>query len=375
MRPYLQRILDHSNATRGYQIEDLEAKADEGIPTILETRTYPKCGAWEQSNEDKPWYTRTGRLEFYRDEQEFLDSGENMVIHREPIDSTFYEPNVIVADADHPLLRPKTPEDYGVDPADVSGDARQARHVIRSVDELLQTEHPLAKYGYDFIFHTPKYRHGAHTTAVDTDVVAIWFGPFGDMNREDKRMPLIDEMYVDMHPLDAKELGIEDGDYVWIDADPQDRPFHGWQKNKPLVQGGPPDGARPLLPWHAAGCHPDVAQHVRCDLRLGARNRGQSQRDGQSPDDGLPVDVPHGQPPKLHPRLPQADLDDRYAERQRSAEPGHDPGIRAGRALSDRRAARIDGENQPGRTRAASRGKACGDRPVSVCDRPTNRIS
>ncbi len=227
-RPYLQRILDHSNATRGYKIEALEEKASQGVPTILETRTYPKMGGWEQSHESRPWYTRTGRLEFYRDEPEFIESGENMVLHREPIDSTFYEPNVIVAKA-HPLLRPTTPEQYGADRQDLSGDARQARHVVKTVEELLATEHPLKKYGYEFIFHTPKYRHGTHTTPTDVDIIAVWFGPFGDMNRADRRMPMVSEMYIDMHPLDAKKLGIEEGDYVWIDADPKDRPFHGWQ--------------------------------------------------------------------------------------------------------------------------------------------------
>lgn len=229
-RPYLQRILDYSNAMRGYQVKDLEAKAALGIPAIVQTRTYPKVGGWEQSNEDRPWYTRTGRLEFYRDEPEFMDSGENLIVHREPIDSTFYEPNVIVAEP-HPLLNPKTPADYGASPDDLSGEARQARHVIRTVDELLATQHPLNQYGYNLIFHTPKYRHGAHTTPTDVDIIAVWFGPFGDMTRTDRRMPTVSEMYVDMHPLDAKALGIEDGDYVWIDADPKDRPFHGWEKN------------------------------------------------------------------------------------------------------------------------------------------------
>lgn len=235
VRPYIQRILDHSNATRGYRIDDLEAKARAGVPAILQTRTYPKVGAWEQGNEDKPWYTKTGRLEFYREEPEFLDSGENLILHREPIDSTFYEPNVIVAKP-HPLIRPKRPEDYGVPSSDVSADARQARHVMYSVDELLKTQHPLMKDGYRFIFHTPKYRHGAHTTAVDTDIVAIWFGPFGDMHREDKRIPYINEMYVDINPLDAKALGIADGDYVYIDADPHDRPFKHWEKHPEMYK-------------------------------------------------------------------------------------------------------------------------------------------
>lgn len=229
MRPYIQRILDHSNDTRGYRIEDLEAKASQGIPAILQSRTYPKMSGWEQVHEHKPWYTKSGRLEFYREESEFMDSGENMVIHREPIDSTFYEPNVIVADANHPLLRPRSPEYYGVDRRKLDGDTRQARHVILNVDQLLGTQHPLTSLGHGYIFHTPKYRHGAHTTPTDTDIIAVWFGPFGDIHRNDKRMPFINEAYFDINPLDARKLGIEDGDYVYIDADPKDRPFHHWQ--------------------------------------------------------------------------------------------------------------------------------------------------
>ncbi len=229
-RPYLQRIIDASNSTRGHRIEDLEARAKEGIPTIIQTRTYPKHVGWEQAYEDRPWYTKSGRLEFYREEDEFIDSGENLVVHREPIDSTFYEPNVIVA-SPHPLLRPKKPEDYGVPSSQMDSDTRQARHVMLTVDEVLKTSHPLNKDGYNLIFHTPKYRHGAHSTPVDLDIIAVWFGPFGDMHREDSRTPFVSEMYVDINPMDAKKLEVEDGDYVWIDADPRDRPFRGWQKN------------------------------------------------------------------------------------------------------------------------------------------------
>ncbi|HWU37745.1 MAG TPA: molybdopterin oxidoreductase, partial [Candidatus Acidoferrum sp.] len=58
------------------------------------------------------------------------------------------------------------------------------------------------------------------------------FGPFGDLYRHDKRTPFVAEGYVDIHPADAKELGIDDGDYVWVDSDPSDRPFRGWQNNK-----------------------------------------------------------------------------------------------------------------------------------------------
>jgi nitrate reductase alpha subunit len=96
------------------------------------------------------------------------------------------------------------------------------------------TRHPLQKAdpNFRFIFHSPKYRHGTHTTPVDTDIVAVWFGPFGDMMRHDKRTPYITEGYIEVNPDDARGLGIADGDYVWVDADPEDRPFRGW-KDRP----------------------------------------------------------------------------------------------------------------------------------------------
>lgn len=43
-------------------------------------------------------------------------------------------------------------------------------------------------------------------------------------------MPWVGEGYIDLNPEDAKELGINDGDYVYVDADSEDRPFRGWQK-------------------------------------------------------------------------------------------------------------------------------------------------
>lgn len=230
---YLQRIFENSPATKGYDVATLEANAKKGIPAMLMSRTYPKYVGYEQTEEDKQWYTKSGRLEFFRDEPEFKNAGESIPVHREPIDSTFYEPNVIVSKP-HPSINPETPDKYGVSIDNMSTDVRQGRNVVKSWEELKKTTHPLTKTDskYRFIFHTPKYRHGAHTTPVDLDIISVWFGPFGDMHRADKRKPFTGEMYVDINPLDAKELGLEDGDYCYIDADPEDRPFRGWQQRK-----------------------------------------------------------------------------------------------------------------------------------------------
>ncbi len=226
---YLQRIMDNSTTLKGYRIDEVHAKAKEGIPAMLMTRTYPKIMGWEQSNENAPHYTKSGRLEFYRDEPEFIEHGENLPVHREPVEGTFYEPNVIVCGAPG-LIRPQGPESYGLARDDLAVETRQVRNVIVKPMDLIHTVHPRRKDGFSLIYITPKYRHGAHTTPIDTDVMSVWFGPFGDMHRRDKRMPWVGEGYVDINPVDARELGLEDGDYVYIDGDPADLPFKGWQQ-------------------------------------------------------------------------------------------------------------------------------------------------
>jgi len=226
---YLQRIINASASLTGYNAIELENKAKQGVPALVNTRTYPRLSSFEQAKSEQVWHTKSGRLEFYRPEQEFIDAGENLVIYREPVDSTPYEPNVIVAHS-HPAIKPKLPEEYGLDSKDVSVETRQVRNISKTPKELVASSHPLKLKMYTHIYHTPKYRHGAHSTPVDTDFTSIWFGPFGDVYRQDKRMPSNVEGYVDINPIDAKKMGIEDGDYIYIDADPEDRPFRGYKE-------------------------------------------------------------------------------------------------------------------------------------------------
>lgn len=231
---YIQRIFDTSSATRGYDALALEERAQEGIPALMLFRTYPRQGGWEQRQEDKPWYNRSGRLEFYRDEPEFLEYGENLPVFREAVDATFHEPNVIHG-RPHPAIAPSGPEVYDLALDDLSAEVRQVRNVVKPWADLAATQHPLtaADERFRFIFMTPKYRHGAHTTPVDTDWMSLLFGPFGDMYRHDARAPWVGESYLEIHPDDARALGIEDGDYVWFDADPADRPYRGWKEGDP----------------------------------------------------------------------------------------------------------------------------------------------
>ena len=64
-------------------------------------------------------------------------------MHREPVDSTFYEPNVIIA-AKHEALRPDGPEKYGVKRDDLSCETRCGRNVVLSWEESLLRSAPAA---------------------------------------------------------------------------------------------------------------------------------------------------------------------------------------------------------------------------------------
>ena len=231
--PYLQRVLAGSNNTHGVKFSDVLAKSKDGVPTLMNTRTYPRAAGWEQRQEDKPWYTPTGRLEFYRPEPEFREAGEMLPVWREPVDATHLEPNAIMSNRAHPSIAPKTPEQYGVPESQVDAETRQFRNVVRTWAELKATEHPLRADdpSFRFIFQTPKYRWGAHSTAVDSDWIAMLFGPFGDPYRRDTRAPWTGEAYLEINPLDAMVVGVADGDYAWVDADPADRPYRGWKED------------------------------------------------------------------------------------------------------------------------------------------------
>ncbi len=250
---YIQRVFDEGNTTKGYDFMELEESCRNGVPFYMMMRTSPRLVGWEQTQESKPWYTKSGRLEFYREEDEFIEAGENLPVHREPVDGTILEPNSILA-SDHPLVNPATLEAYGLELDNDEVEVRQVRNIVLTPEEMAQSAHPRMADGFTHVLISPKYRHACHTMAgsVDTDLV-VW-GPFGDFYRHDKRTPWVAEGYIDLNPLDAEDLGVEDGDYVHCDGDPSDRPFVGWQNN--------PDDYRVMRWLVRVRVNPSVARQV-----------------------------------------------------------------------------------------------------------------
>jgi nitrate reductase alpha subunit len=229
---YLQRVFDNSTTTRGkdgpYQVDDLLAGKYGGEPgaALMLFRTYPRVPFWEQVHDSIPFYTDCGRLCSYADISEAIEYGENLVVHREAVEATPYLPNVIVSSS--PFIRPK---DYHIALDATDADLRQVRNVKLPWAEVKKTVNPLWKKGFQFFCSTPKSRHSTHSSWSTVDWHWIWSDSFGDPYRADKRAPGVADRQIQMNPQAAADLGLKEGDYVWVDANPEDRPYVGWAED------------------------------------------------------------------------------------------------------------------------------------------------
>ena len=224
---YMQRLLDASATTRGYSVDDIKAgKYGEPGAALMMFRTYPRIPFWEQVHDDEPFWTETGRMHSYVDIPEAIEYGENFIVHREGPEATPYLPNVIVSS--NPLIRP---EDYGIARDELDPDMRTVRNIRMPWSEVKNTKNPLWEQGFKFYFLTPKTRHTTHSGWAVTDWSVIWGSNFSDPHRRDIRMPHVGDREVHMNPQAARDLGLEDGDYVYIDANPIDRPYPNYDPN------------------------------------------------------------------------------------------------------------------------------------------------
>jgi nitrate reductase alpha subunit len=226
VKVYMQRILDASITTTGYKVDDiLEGKFGEPGAALFLFRTYPRMPFWECIHDDMPFWTDTGRMNAYCDIPEAILHGENFIVHREPPEATPYLPNVIVSR--NPLIRP---EDFGLGRDAMHWDERTIRNIKLPWSEVKGTTNPLWEAGFRFYGLTPKGRHRVHSSWAAVDWSQIWDSNFSDIKRRDRRMPSIGEHQMHINPADARQLGLKNGDYVYVDANPADRPFRGWQE-------------------------------------------------------------------------------------------------------------------------------------------------
>ncbi len=226
---YINRLLDGSATTHGYTVEDIIAgKYGEPGAALMLFRTYPRVAFYEQIHDSWPFYTDTGRLHAYSDIPEAIEYGENFVVHREGPEATPYQPNVIVSN--NPYIRP---DDYGLPDDAKHWDERTVLNKKMPWSKVKNTKNFLWEKGYKFYCITPKTRHRVHSSWSDVDWHMIWDSNFGDPYRMDKRTPGVGEHQIHINPIAARDLGLNDGDYVYVDANPADRPYRGAKSNDP----------------------------------------------------------------------------------------------------------------------------------------------
>lgn len=229
---YIDRVLGAAFTTEGYTTADImDGKYGEPGGALFQYGTYPRIPFWEQMKESLPFYTDTGRMNSYCDLDEAIDYGENLIVHREAVEATPYMPNVIVSQS--PYLRPK---DYGIAADDLDADRRQVRNIMMSWREAKATVNPLYADGFTFTCLTPKSRHSVHSSWAVTDWNWIWNSNFGDPYRAEQRLPGVGDAQLHMNPEDAERLGIANGDWVWVDANPADRPFMDLDEADPFYE-------------------------------------------------------------------------------------------------------------------------------------------
>lgn len=190
-------------------------------------RTYPRVPFWEQIHDSIPFYADCGRLCSYSDIPEAIEYGENLVVHREAVEATPYLPNVIVSTS--PFIRPV---DYKIPLETKDADLRQLRNIKMPWNEVKKTINPLWQEGFRFFCTTPKSRHSTHSSWSTVDWHWIWSDSFGDPYRTEKRSPGVADRQIHMNPDAGAALGLKEGDYVWVDANPLDRPYVGWAEDK-----------------------------------------------------------------------------------------------------------------------------------------------
>jgi nitrate reductase alpha subunit len=195
---YIQETFDRGMTTQGIDVEDLW----DG-PERLKLKTYPRIPFYSQVHEDRPFYTKTGRMEFHKEEDRFLELGR--------------------ADLDHVESPEGTP--YGVN---------------QKWDEARDAENPLYhEEGNQFYYNTPHPKYRTHSSWGMTDWNLVWSSrDFGSTNAdpegterlvddfsfptgegETNEAPPLGEAFVEINPEDAADIDVENGDYVRISGE------------------------------------------------------------------------------------------------------------------------------------------------------------
>ncbi len=219
----------------------------------------------------------------------------------------------------NPYVRP---DDYGIPITAQHHDDKTVRNIKLPWQEIKRHANPLWEKGYQFYCVTPKTRHRVHSQWSVNDWVQIYESNFGDPYRMDKRTPGVGEHQLHINPQAAKDRGINDGDYVYVDGNPVDRPYRGWKPSDPYYKV-----ARlmirakynPAYPYHVT-----MAKHAPYVATPKSVKGHETRPDGRAiaVDTGYQSNFRYGAQQSFTRKLVDADAPDRLACRASTRSPG-----------------------------------------------------
>ena len=312
---YIQRVLDHSNITKGYHFEDLLEEGREGRPRhddgaelseVHRLRAERRVPSLVQPHGASRVPPRRARVPNARREHPASPGADRLDLPRAQRDrrGTASADPAGYTEEDGVLAGGSPRRD--APGAQRRDDSRRAAEDAASADE---------SQGFTHQWITPKYRHSVHTLVADLDILAVWWGPYGDMYRHDKRSPWVGEGYVDINPTTPRSWESETATTSGWTPTPRTAPSTAGRSARG-GQGGAGDDARALLPGNAARHRADLLPLPRGFVRQRAGHETRSGRAGQEPDDGLPGDVPLREPSERHAILAAPDAPHRLAGAQ-----------------------------------------------------------
>ena len=224
---YVQRMLDASSTFYGYRRRML--KSEKGWMVMV--RTYPRHPSGKRptnrSHVDAHRTVRelSGRTGSHRVRRKLRRASRRAGRHARTCRTLSITQN--------PYVRP---DDYGIPITAQHHDDKTGAEYQAAMDEIKRHSNPLWEKGYQFYCVTPKTRHRVHSQWSVNDWIQMYESNFGDPYRMDKRTPGVGEHQMHINPKAAKDRGINDGDYIYVDANPVDRPYRGWKPSDPYYK-------------------------------------------------------------------------------------------------------------------------------------------
>ena len=317
---YAQRMLDASRTFYGYSA-DVMLKSEKGWMVMV--RTYPRHPLWEETNESQAAVDAVGPVSRPTgSSRKPSNTARTSSSHREGPEATPYLPNAIFYDAIRTSGRMTTGFRSRRSTMTTSTCATSSCRGRKSSGTAIRC----GRRGTSSTASRPKTRHRVHSQWSVNDWVQIYESNFGDPYRMDKRTPGVGEHQLHINPQAAKDRGINDGDYVYVDGNPVDRPYRGWKPSDPYYKV-----ARlmirakynPAYPYHVT-----MAKHAPyvSTAEVGEGPRDPAGRTRHRGGHRLSVQLPVRGPAVLYPELADADAPDRLACRASTRLPGSSSG-------------------------------------------------